>query len=64
MADQTQSKTENAEAEGEEGKAAAKPRFSRKMMIIAGVGLLVVCGGGYGGYAFLFSGHWKAEAAA
>ena len=64
MADQNQSKNENAEAEGEEGKAPAKRRFSRKTMIIAVVGLLVVCGGGYGGYAFMFSGHGKAEASA
>jgi flagellar protein FliL len=62
MADQTQSKTENAE--GEDAKAPAKSRFSRKTMIIAVIGLLVVCGGGYGGYSFLFSGHGKAEAAA
>jgi flagellar protein FliL len=62
MADQTQSKTENAEAEGAE--APTKRKFSRKMIIIAAAGLLVVCGGGYGGYSFLFSGHGKAEAAA
>jgi flagellar protein FliL len=58
-----QPEAENAEAEGEEGKAAPKRKLSLKLilMVVGGlVGLGVIGGGGY----FFFSGHEKAEAAA
>jgi flagellar FliL protein len=62
---ETQSETENAEAEGEEGKAApAKRRLSLKMILMAVGGLVAVAGIGGGGYFFFFGGHGKAEAAA
>ncbi len=61
---EAQSEAENAEAEGEEGKAAPKRKLSLKliMMVVGGlVGLGAIGGGGY----FLFAGgHDKAEAAA
>ncbi len=61
---ETQPEAENAEAAGEEGKAApAKKRFSLKLIMMV-VGALVVLGGLGGGYFFLFAGHSKAEAAA
>jgi len=62
---ETQSETENAEAEGEEGKAApAKRKLSLKMILMAVGGLVAVGGIGGGGYFFFFGGHGKAEAAA
>jgi flagellar FliL protein len=62
---ETQSETENAEAEGEEGKAApAKRKLSLKMILMAIGGLVAVGGIGGGGYFFFFGGHGKAEAAA
>jgi flagellar FliL protein len=62
---ETQSETENAEAEGEEGKAApAKRRLSLKMILMAVGGLVAVAGIGGGGYFFFFGGHGKAEGAA
>jgi len=55
----------DAEAEGEEGKAApAKRKFSLKMILMAVVGLALVGGLGGGGYYFMFGGHAKPEAAA
>jgi len=62
---ETQSETENEEAEGEEGKAApAKRKLSLKMILMAVGGLVAVGGIGGGGYFFFFGGHGKAEAAA
>jgi flagellar FliL protein len=62
---ETQSETENAEAEGEEGKAApAKRRLSLKMILMAVGGLVAVAGIGGGGYFFFFGGHGKAAGAA
>lgn len=60
---ETQTDAENAEAEGEEGKAPAR-KLSLKLiiMIVGGLVGLGVIGGG--GYFFFFSGHDKAEAAA
>ena len=67
---ETRSKAENEEAEGEEGNdAPAKRKFpfklpSRKMMLIGLGGLLAIVAVGGGGYYFLLGGHGKAEAAA
>jgi flagellar protein FliL len=62
---ETQSKTENAEAEGEEGKEApAKRKLSLKLILMAAIGLIVICALGGGGYYFIFGGHGKEEAAA
>lgn len=62
---ETQSDGENAEAEGEEGKAApAKRKLPLKMILMAVGGLVAVGGIGGGGYFFFFGGHGKAEAAA
>jgi flagellar FliL protein len=62
---ETQSETENEEAEGGEGKAApAKRKLSLKMILMAVGGLVAVGGIGGGGYFFFFGGHGKAEAAA
>jgi len=62
---ETQSETENAEAEGEEGTEAPgkKRKFSLKLILIAVGGLVAVGAIGGGGYFFFFGGH-KAEAAA
>jgi len=49
-------------AEGEE--APPKRKLPLKLIIIGVVGLIVVGGGGYAGYHFMFGGHDKAEAAA
>jgi flagellar protein FliL len=60
---EAQPEAENAEAEGEEAKAAPKRKLSLKLILMAVgglVGLGVIGGGGY----FFFSGHEKAEAAA
>ncbi|HTZ00842.1 MAG TPA: flagellar basal body-associated protein FliL [Xanthobacteraceae bacterium] len=55
--------TENAEAEGEEGKAApAKRKFSLKLILIAVGGLVALGAVGGGAYHFLFS-HKKEEVA-
>jgi len=62
---EAQPEAENAEAEGEEGAAAApKRKLSLKLilMVVGGLVGLGVIGGG--GYFFFFSGHDKAEAAA
>ena len=65
MANEAQSKNENAEAEGEEGKEApAKRKLPLKMILMGVIGLVVVGGIGGGGYFFFFAGHGKAEAAA
>jgi flagellar protein FliL len=62
---ETQSKGENAEASGEEGKEApAKRKLSRKLILIGAGGLIALCAVGGGGYFYLFAGHGKAEAAA
>ena len=59
----TQVEAENAEAEGEEGKAApAKRKLSRKLIIMA-VGGLVALGAVGGGCYFFLAGHGKAQAA-
>ena len=62
---ETQSEAENAEAAGEDGKAAAaKNKFSLKLILIL-VGGLVALGGAWRRRLFLlFGGHSKAEAAA
>jgi flagellar protein FliL len=62
---ETQSEAENAEAEGEEGKAAApKRRLSLKLIVMVVGGLVGLGAIGGGGYFFLAGGHEKAEAAA
>ncbi|MGA2815249.1 MAG: flagellar basal body-associated protein FliL [Xanthobacteraceae bacterium] len=62
---ETQSETENEEAEGGEGKAApAKRKLSLKMILMAVGGLVAVGGIGGGGYFFFFGGHGKAAGAA
>jgi flagellar FliL protein len=62
---ETQAEADNAEAEGEEGKAApAKRKLPLKMILMAVAGLVAVGGIGGGGYFFFFGGHDKAEAAA
>jgi flagellar protein FliL len=62
---ETQSEAENAEAEGEEGKAAApKRRLSLKLIVMVAGGLVGLGAVGGGGYFFLAGGHEKAEAAA
>jgi flagellar FliL protein len=63
MAKTKEAQPEPEGPDSEEGKAApAKPRFSRKLIIIAigGVAVLALLGGGY---HFLFAGHGKSEAA-
>jgi flagellar protein FliL len=62
MAATDEAKAENAEGEGAEGPA--KRKLPLKMIMIGAVGLIAVGGIGYGGYAFFFAGHEKAEAAA
>ena len=63
--DETQSKADNAGAEGDEVKEApAKRKFSLKMIIMAVGGLVVLGGIGGGGYYFFFARHGKEEAAA
>jgi flagellar protein FliL len=62
---ETQSKSENAEAAGEEGKEApTKRKLSLKLILIGGGGFVALCAIGGGGYFYLFAGHGKAEAAA
>jgi flagellar FliL protein len=61
---ETQSEAENAEAEGEESKAAPKRKLSLKLIVMAVGGLVALGVVGGGGYFFFFSGHDKAEAAA
>jgi flagellar FliL protein len=51
-----QTDAESAEAESGEAKAATKKRFSLKRILIALGGLVVVGGGGYFAYDFLFAG--------
>jgi flagellar protein FliL len=64
-AKETQSEAENAEAEGEEGKAAApKRKLSLKLILMAVGGLVGLGVIGGGGYFFFSGGHEKAEAAA
>ncbi len=65
---ETQSDAEDKQAEGEEGNAPAKSKFSfklpsRKIMLMGLGGLIAVAGIG-GGYHFFLAGHGKAEAAA
>lgn len=60
---ETRSEAENAEAEGEEGKAPAR-KLSLKLIVMAVGGLVGLGAIGGGGYFFFFSGHDKAEAAA
>jgi flagellar FliL protein len=62
MATTTETQPENAEAEGEEGKAPAKRKLPLKLMLIAVGGLVVLCGGGFGAWHF-FGGHSEAAAA-
>ncbi|MGN6571067.1 MAG: flagellar basal body-associated protein FliL [Pseudolabrys sp.] len=58
MAAKSKKKAEADDAEPD-AEAAAKPKskFSKKTIIIAAVGLLVLGGGGFGGYKFMFGGH-------
>jgi flagellar FliL protein len=60
---ETRSEAENAEAEGEEGKAPTR-KLSLKLIVMAVGGLVGLGAIGGGGYFFFFSGHDKAEAAA
>ncbi|HEX4408520.1 MAG TPA: flagellar basal body-associated protein FliL [Xanthobacteraceae bacterium] len=59
-----QADADKAGAEGSEGKAAPKKKFSLKLILIAVGGLMVVGGGGYFGYDFLFAGKSEHVAAA
>jgi flagellar protein FliL len=64
MAKAKETRSEPEGPDSEEGKATtAKPKFSRKLIIIAigGVAVLALLGGGY---HFLFAGHTKSEAVA
>jgi flagellar protein FliL len=61
---EAQPEAENAEAEGEEAKAAPKRKLSLKLILMAVGGLVGLGVIGGGGYFFFFSGHEKAEAAA
>jgi flagellar protein FliL len=61
---EAQPEAENAEAEGEDAKAAPKRKLSLKLILMAVGGLVGLGVIGGGGYFFLFSGHEKAEAAA
>jgi flagellar protein FliL len=61
---EAQPEAENAETEGEEGKAAPKRKLSLKLILMAVGGLLGLGAIGGGGYFFFFGGHEKAEAAA
>jgi flagellar protein FliL len=61
---ETQSEAENAEAEGEEAKAAPKRRLSLKLILMVVAALVGIGAIGGGGYFFLSGGHEKAEAAA
>jgi flagellar protein FliL len=66
---QTQSEAENADAEGEDGKAAKRKLLSfklpsMKIMLMGVGGLVAVIAIGGGGYFFFFAGGHKAEAAA
>ena len=68
MAKAKQAKTEDkeTEAEGGEAPAAAKKKFalpSMKVMIIAGAGLVVLGGGGFGAWKFFGPKHDKPEVA-
>jgi len=60
---ETQTKAEEAEAEGEEGKEAvvAKRKLPLKLIIIGAGGLAALCAFGGGGYYFFFAG--KSQAA-
>jgi flagellar protein FliL len=62
----TQTDTENADADGGESKpASAKGRLpSLKLMLIAAGGFVVLLGAGWGGYHFIFGGKSEAAAAA
>jgi flagellar protein FliL len=61
---EAQSEAENAEAEGEEGKAAPKRKLSLKLIVMVVGGLVGLGAIGGGGYFLLAGGHDKAEAAA
>jgi flagellar FliL protein len=53
---ETQSDAANAEAEGADGKAPAKRRFSLKLILMAVGGLVALGAVGSGAYYFLFTG--------
>jgi flagellar protein FliL len=63
---ETQTEAENADAEGEEGKAApaGKRKLPLKLILIAAGGLVALCAIGGGGYYFLFAGKSEAATAA
>jgi flagellar FliL protein len=61
---EAQSEAENAETEGEEGKAAPKRKLSLKLIVMVVGGLVGLGAIGGGGYFLLAGGHDKAEAAA
>ena len=61
---EAQSEAENAEAEGEEGKAAPKRKQSFKLIAMVVGGLVGLGAIGGGAYFWLAGGHDKAEAAA
>ena len=63
---ETQTKAEEAEAEGEEGKEAvvAKRKLPLKLIIIGAGGLAALCAFGGGGYYFFFAGKTQAATVA
>jgi flagellar FliL protein len=64
MATKNETQTEADNAEAEAGKAAPKRKLPLKKILIAVGGLVAVCGIGYVGYDFLFSGKSEQAAAA
>jgi flagellar protein FliL len=64
---ETQTEAEDAEAEGEDGKAAApaaKRKLSLKLILMAAGGLVALVAVGGGGYYFFFAGKSEAATAA
>jgi flagellar FliL protein len=63
---ETPTEAENADAEGEEGKAASavKRKLPLKLIAIAAGGLAALCAFGGGGYYFFFAGKSEAATAA
>jgi flagellar FliL protein len=64
MATKNETQTEADGVEAEDGKAAPKRKLPLKKILIAVGGLVAVCGIGYVGYSFLFSGKSEQAAAA
>jgi flagellar protein FliL len=61
---ETRTEAENPDAEGGEGKAPAKRKFSLKLILMALGGLIAVGGIGSGAYYFLFDGKSEKATAA